>query len=355
MDIMSQRNGKIQMANDFKYPFIIAEMSGNHNQSLDRALRIVDAAAEAGVDAVKLQTYTADTMTIDSNRPEFIIDDPKSLWYGRKLYDLYKEAHTPWEWHKPIFERCKERGVMGFSTPFDNTAVDFLESLSVPMYKIASFEIVDIPLIKKVASTGKPMLISTGMATVEEIQEAVDAARNSGCKDITLLKCTSTYPADPKNSNILTITDMEKRFKCKVGISDHTLGIGAAIASIALGSVVIEKHFTLSRAEGGVDSTFSMEPDEMKQLVMESKNACEALGKSFYGPTENERDSLKFRRSLYAVKDIKKGEKFTEENIRSIRPGYGLSPKYYNKILGRQVARSIKRGNPILLEDVANQ
>ncbi len=336
-------------------PFIIAEMSGNHNQSLDRALQIVDAAAEAGVDAVKLQTYTADTMTIDSDRPEFIIDDPKSLWCGRKLYDLYKEAHTPWEWHKPIFERCKERGVMGFSTPFDDTAVEFLESLSVLMYKIASFEIVDIPLIKKVASTGKPMLISTGMATVEEIQEAVDAARSGGCEDITLLKCTSTYPADPKNSNILMIPDMKERFGCRVGISDHTMGVGVSVASVGLGAEVIEKHFTIRRSDGGVDSAFSMEPEEMKHLVRECKNAYLSLGEIKYGPINAEKDSLKFRRSLYAVKDIEKGETFTEENIRSIRPGCGLSPKYYSQIIGKRASKEIRRGCPIAFDSYEQQ
>lgn len=336
-------------------PFIIAEMSGNHNQSLDRALQIVDAAAEAGVDAVKLQTYTADTMTIDSDRPEFIIDDPKSLWCGRKLYDLYKEAHTPWEWHKPIFERCKERGVMGFSTPFDDTAVEFLESLSVLMYKIASFEIVDIPLIKKVASTGKPMLISTGMATVEEIQEAVDAARSGGCEDITLLKCTSTYPADPKNSNILMIPDMKERFGCRVGISDHTMGVGVSVASVGLGAEVIEKHFTIRRSDGGVDSAFSMEPEEMKHLVRECKNAYLSLGEIKYGPINAEKDSLKFRRSLYAVKDIEKGETFTEENIRSIRPGYGLNPKYYSQIIGKRASKEIRRGCPIAFDRYEQQ
>lgn len=336
-------------------PFIIAEMSGNHNQSLDRALQIVDAAAEAGVDAVKLQTYTADTMTIDSDRPEFIIDDPKSLWYGRKLYDLYKEAHTPWEWHKDIFDRCRQKGIIGFSTPFDATAVDFLESLGNPIYKIASFEIVDIPLIKKAASTGKPLIMSTGMASVEEIQEAADAARGAGCKDITLLKCTSTYPASPENSNILTIPDMKNKFGCNVGLSDHTVGTGVAVAAVALGATVIEKHFTLSRADGGVDSAFSMEPAEMKRLVEDCRNASLSLGSVKYGPTEAEKPSLKLRRSLYAVKDIKKGETFTEENIRSIRPGYGLNPKYYSQIIGKRASKEIRRGCPIAFDRYEQQ
>lgn len=331
-------------------PFIIAEMSGNHNHSLERALKIVDAAAEAGVDALKIQTYTADTMTLDINRGEFVIDDPKSLWNGRTLYDLYKEAATPWEWHKDIFDRCRQKGIIGFSTPFDSTAVDFLESLGNPIYKIASFEIVDIPLIKKAALTGKPLIMSTGMASIEEIQDAVDSARSAGCKDITLLKCTSTYPASAEDSNILTIQDMKKKFGCNVGLSDHTVGTGVAVASVALGASVIEKHFTLSRADGGVDSAFSMEPAEMKKLVEDSRNAALSLGSVKYGPTDAEKPSLKFRRSLYAVKDIKKGEKFTEENIRSIRPGYGMSPKYYNKILGKCSAKDIVLGTPLTSE-----
>ena len=330
-----------------KAPFVIAEISGNHNQSLERALKIVDAATEAGVDALKLQTYTAGTMTLDIKEKGFVIDDPKSLWYGRSLYDLYKEAYTPWEWHKPIFERCRERGIIGFSTPFDETAVDFLEELDVPCYKIASFELVDLPLIEKVASTGKPIIMSTGMATIKEIEEAVNTARKAGCKDIVLLKCTSTYPASPDNTNILTILDMKKRFKCQVGISDHTLGIGVSVASVALGVTVIEKHFTLSRKEGGVDAAFSMEPDEMAELIKETKRAWQALGKVSYGPTKAEKKSLIFRRSLYVVKDIKKGERISQENVRSIRPGNGLAPKYYNSIIGEKVSRNCKRGTPV--------
>lgn len=331
-------------------PFIIAEMSGNHNQSLNRALAIVDAAAKAGVDVVKLQTYTADTMTIDCDKEDFIINDPKSLWNGKKLYDLYKEAHTPWEWHKPIFDRCKELGIICFSTPFDETAVDFLESLNVPCYKVASFEIVDIPLIQKIASTGKPVLISTGMATVEEIEEAIKAAKDGGCEDIILLKCTSSYPASPENSNILTIPDMHERFNCEVGLSDHTLGIGTAIASVAIGATVIEKHFTLSRADGGVDSTFSMEPEEMKQLVEEVNKAWQSLGNISYGPTEEEKKSLIFRRSLYVVKDMKAGEILTKDNLRAIRPGYGLFPKYYDEFIGKKVKKDIKKGTPLIID-----
>jgi pseudaminic acid synthase len=325
-------------------PFIIAEMSGNHNQSLNRALAIVDAAADAGVQAVKIQTYTADTMTIDVGTGEFYIKDPKSLWKGSSLYKLYQRAYTPWEWHKPIFERCQRKGLIGFSSPFDGSAVDFLEGLNVPCYKIASFELVDIPLIKRVAATGKPIIMSTGMATVAEIKDAVKAAKGAGCRDIVLLKCTSSYPATPQNSNVLSIPDLARRFDCLVGLSDHTLGIGAAVASVALGASVIEKHFTLSRSDGGVDSAFSLEPGEMKLLVEETHRAWQALGKISYGPTEQDKKSLIFRRSVYAVRDIEIGERFTTDNIRVIRPGLGLLPKYYEHILGKKARRSVKRG-----------
>jgi pseudaminic acid synthase len=331
-------------------PFIIAEMSGNHNQSLERALEIVEAAAKAGVDALKIQTYTADTMTLNMENPEFKIEDPDSLWKGSTLYQLYQQAYTPWEWHKPIFDKCRELGIIPFSTPFDETAVDFLEELDVPMYKIASFENNDIPLIKKVASTGKPMIISTGMATVAELDETIRVAREAGCKDLVLLKCTSTYPASPKNTNILTIPHMRELFNCQVGLSDHTMGVGVAVASVALGATVIEKHFTLSRADGGVDSAFSMEPEEMKALVIETERAWQALGEVKYGPTEKEKASLKFRRSIYVAKDIKAGEKFTKENIRVIRPGYGLAPKYYEQLLGKQAKVNIKAGTPLTLD-----
>ena len=338
-----------------KPPFIIAEMSGNHNQSIERALAIVEAAVKAGVNALKLQTYTAGTMTLDIREKGFIIDDPKSLWYGRSLYDLYKEAYTPWEWHRPIFDRCKELGIIGFSTPFDETAVDFLETLDVPCYKIASFELVDIPLIEKVASTRKPIFMSTGMATAKEIEEAVRAARGVGCREIILLKCTSTYPASPENTNILTIPDMKKRFKCQVGISDHTLGLGVAVASIALGTTVVVKHFTLSRKDGGVDSAFSMEPDEMRMLVKEAHRAWQALGKIKYGPTQAEKKSLVFRRSLYVVKDMKKDEVVTKDNVKSIRPGFGSPPKYLRQIIGKRINKNAKRGTPAdlrMIDDV---
>lgn len=328
-------------------PFIIAEMSGNHNQSLERALAIVDAAAVAGAHAIKLQTYTADTMTLDISKREFFIEDPNSLWKGRSLYDLYHEAHTPWEWHKPIFDRCKELGLIYFSTPFDDSSVDFLEELDIPCYKIASFENTDIPLIKKVAATGKPMIISTGMATVAELDETVRAAREAGCNDIVLLKCTSTYPANPENTNILTIPHMRELFGCEVGLSDHTIGIGVAVAAVALGATVIEKHFTLCRDDGGVDSRFSMEPEELKSLVNETERAWQALGRVNYGVDGKEGMSLKFRRSLYVVKDMKAGDKLTEENLRAIRPGAGLPPKYLWNLLGKRVNRDIKSGTPL--------
>lgn len=328
-------------------PFVIAEMSGNHNQSLERALKIVDAAAKTGAHALKIQTYTADTMTLDLDEGEFFISDPNSLWMGKSLYKLYQDAYTPWEWHKPIFDRCRELGIIGFSTPFDDTAVDFLETLDVPCYKIASFENTDIPLIRKVAATGKPMIISTGMATVAEVDETVRAAREVGCNDLILLKCTSTYPSTAENTNIQTIPHMRELFNCEVGLSDHTMGTGVSVASVAIGATVIEKHFTLSRADGGVDSTFSMEPPEMAMLVVESERAWQALGQVSYGPTEKEKNSLVFRRSLYIVEDIKAGELVTRENLRSIRPGYGLPPKYLDKVLGKTVKQDVKRGTAL--------
>lgn len=328
-------------------PFIIAEMSGNHNQSLERALEIVEAAAVTGAHALKIQTYTADTMTLDLDEGEFFISDPNSLWKGKSLYKLYQEAYTPWEWHKPIFDRSKELGMIAFSTPFDETAVDFLESLDVPCYKIASFENTDLPLIRKVAATGKPIILSTGMATVAELDETVRAAREAGCKDIILLKCTSTYPATPENTNILTIPHMRELFQCEVGLSDHTMGIGVAVASVALGSTVIEKHFTFKRADGGVDSIFSMEPEEMKSLVFETKRAWQSLGEISYGPTDKEIASLQYRRSLYVAQDMKAGDTFTKENLRAIRPGFGLPPKYYDIFRGKRIKKGAKKGTPV--------
>lgn len=331
-------------------PFIIAEMSGNHNQSLDRALAIVEAAAKCGAHALKLQTYTADTMTLDLAQDEFFIDDPSSLWSGKSLHKLYQEAYTPWEWHAPIFERARSFGMIPFSTPFDATAVDFLERLDAPCYKIASFENTDLPLIRRVAATGKPMIMSTGMATAAEIDEAVRAARAAGCKDLVLLKCTSTYPATPSDTNLLTIPHMRALFNCEVGLSDHTFGIGASVASVALGATVIEKHFTLARAHGGVDSTFSMEPDEMAALVIETERAWMALGDVFYGPTEKEGKSLTFRRSLYVAEDLAAGDVLSESNLRIIRPGLGLPPKYFESLLGKRVGRPVRRGTPMTWE-----
>lgn len=328
-------------------PFIVAELSGNHKNSLDRAIQLVEAAAEAGVDAVKLQTYTADTMTLNLKSKDFVISDPKSLWDGRSLYELYQEANTPWEWHEPIFKRCRELGVLAFSTPFDETAVDFLEQLKVPFYKIASFENQDIPLIQKIARTKKPLIVSCGMSRKEEIQESVLAARAAGVQDLILLKCTSTYPASPQDTHLLTIPDMRESFKCLVGLSDHTMGVGASVAAVALGAVFIEKHFCLSRAEGGVDSAFSLEPAELKSLVVESRRAWEALGHISYGPTKSEKASLQFRRSLYFVRDLEKGQKIGKEDVRNIRPGFGLAPKAISEVIGRRVNKDIQRGMPV--------
>ena len=328
-------------------PYLIAEMSGNHNQSIDRALAIVDAAAEAGADAVKLQTYTAQTMTLQLSTPGFIVNDPSSLWCGRQLYDLYKEAHTPWEWHKPIMDRARHHGMECFRTPFDASAVDFLESLGVSAYKIASFECTDLPLIRKVASTGKPMLISVGMASLAEIDNAVTTARHGGCRDLVLLKCTSTYPATPENTNVRTIAHMQGAFGCDVGLSDHTMGLGAAIAAIALGAVLIEKHFTTCRADGGVDAAFSMEPHEFKALRDESERAWQSLGQIQYGISQIERKSLQFRRSLYVVENISTGERLTQKNVRAIRPGLGMPPEHLEHVLGLTADRDIPRGTPL--------
>lgn len=325
-------------------PFIIAEMSGNHNQSLERALAIVDAAAEAGADAIKLQTYTADTMTLPG---AFTIEDENSLWKGRELYDLYQEAYTPWEWHKPIFERAEARGIFAFSSPFDETAVDFLEELGAPAYKIASFENTDHPLIRKVAATGKPVIISTGAATVSELDEAVRVLRAAGCEQFIMLKCTSTYPATPANTNLVTIPHMRDLFNVQVGLSDHTMGVGAPVAAVALGATVIEKHFTLSRADGGVDAAFSLEPAELLTLVVETERAWEALGYVQYGVQRAEEKSRLFKRSVYVAKEIKAGDTFTRENIRVIRPGLGLAPKFYEGLIGKTAKQDLKAGTPL--------
>jgi len=328
-------------------PYLIAEMSGNHNQSIDRALAIVDAAAASGADAIKLQTYTAETMTLDVHGPGFVIEDKGSLWSGRQLFDLYKEAYTPWEWHAPIMKRAAERGLHCFSSPFDETAVDFLQSLDVPAYKIASFENTDLPLIRKVASTGKPMIISTGMASLAEIDEAVRTARGAGCTQLVLLKCTSTYPATPENTNLRTIASMRENFNCELGLSDHTMGTGVAVASVALGATVIEKHFTLRRADGGVDSAFSLEPEEFAQLRTEADRAWQSLGEVIYGGTQAEEKSRAFRRTLHIAQDMKKGDRLTRDNLRIVRPGFGLAPKYFEILLGKNVNKDVKKGTPM--------
>ena len=333
-------------------PFVIAEMSGNHNQSLERALAIVEAAAHSGAHAIKLQTYTADTMTLDMRGGSFEISDPDSLWAGQNLHDLYMQAHTPWEWHKPIMERARELGMICFSSPFDETAVDFLEDLDAPAYKIASFENNYLPLIEKAASTGKPLIISTGMASLGELDEAVRTAYDAGCTQLVLLKCTSTYPASPENTNIRTIPHLRDLFHSEVGLSDHTMGIGVAIAAVACGASVIEKHFTLSRAEGGVDSAFSMEPDELKMLMEESNKAWKALGTVCYGPTQAEKRSLIFRRSIYAATDIQKGEQFTNRNIRIVRPGNGAPPSLYSSLIGKAARKAYKKGEPLSIKNL---
>ena len=328
-------------------PFIIAEMSGNHNQSLERALNIVEAAAKTGAQAIKLQTFTADTITLDVHDKEFKIQDEKSLWNGKSLHKLYAEAYTPWEWHAPIMKRAEELGMVCFSSPFDETAVDFLEELDVPAYKIASFENIHLPLIRKVAATGKPLIISTGMATIAELHEAVTAAREAGCKNLILLKCTSTYPALPANSNIATIPHMRELFQCQVGLSDHTMGTGVSVAAVTLGATVIEKHFTLRRSDGGVDSAFSLEPEEMEALVTETERAWQALGVIRYGATDAEKKSLVFRRSLYISVDITKGTVLSSDNVRCVRPGLGLPPKYYDQVIGLKVNQDLMKGTPL--------
>ena len=325
-------------------PFIIAEMSGNHNRSLGRALELVDTAAQAGAHALKIQTYTADTMTLDIDDGDFFISDPKSLWNGSSLYKLYQQAYTPWEWHKPIFDHAAMRGMIAFSTPFDGTAVDFLESLGVPCYKIASFENTDLPLIRKVAATGKPVIISTGMASLAELDQSVSAAREAGAKDLILLKCTSTYPATPENTNVLTIPHMRQLFGCEIGLSDHTMGVGTSVAATALGATVIEKHFTLRRADGGVDSAFSMEPEELASLVVETERAWQSLGKVRYGATEAEEKSKVFRRSIYITRDLKAGDVLGDDNVRIIRPGFGLPPSELERIMGKTIRQDAKRG-----------
>jgi len=331
-------------------PFIIAEMSGNHNQSLEKAMSIVKAAADTGAHAIKLQTYTPDTLTIDHKGGLFDIKDEKSLWKGRNLYELYQEAMTPYEWHKPIFEFARELGIICFSTPFDENAVDMLDELGSPCHKIASFENNHHPLLKKIAATGKPVIMSTGISTLADIDESVGVLRQNGTKDLVLLKCTSTYPATPESTNLLTIPNMKDVFGCEAGLSDHTMGIGAAVAAVALGARVIEKHFCLSRAEGGVDSAFSLEPDEFRSLVIETERAYLALGEVQYGIQEAEKKSKSFKRSVYVVKDITAGEPFTAENIRIIRPGDGLHPRFFEMLLGRKATKDYLRGTPLNMD-----
>ena len=328
-------------------PYIVAELSGNHGGSLERALQIVDAVAEAGADALKLQTYTAETMTIDADGDDFLISEPASLWHGRRLYELYEEAHTPWEWHETIFERARSNGLAAFSAPFDTTAVDFLETLDVPAHKIASFEATDLTLVRHAASTGKPMIISTGLATASEVETAVIAAQEAGCQDLLVFKCTSAYPTSPRDSNLATIEHLRQLTDVLVGLSDHTLGIGAAIAAVALGAVAVEKHVTYSRRDETIDSAFSLEPAELGQLVAECRRAWEAVGTVHYGPTEAERDSLRLRRSLYVVEDVTTGAELTRHNVRSIRPGYGLPPARLEDVLGMRVTCDIPRGTPL--------
>ncbi|SNY56039.1 N-acetylneuraminate synthase [Arsukibacterium tuosuense] len=328
-------------------PFIIAELSGNHDQSLDKALLMVEAAAMCGADAIKLQTYTPDTITLDVHDNEFYIDNPDSLWHGSSLYNLYKQAMTPWEWHKPLFDRANELGMLAFSSPFDLTAVDYLEQLDVPCYKIASFENIDHGLIAAVARTGKPVIVSTGMATQAELAEAVDVLQRNGCRDIILLKCTSNYPARPIDANLHTIPHLAALFGCQVGLSDHTAGIGVSVAAVALGATVIEKHFVLDRSEGGIDAAFSMEPAEFNLLVSECRKAKDALGKVHYGCTAKEIASRIHRRSLYIAKDMQAGDIFTADNLRSVRPGLGLEPKYLPQFLGRKVKQDVVMGTPL--------
>jgi N-acetylneuraminate synthase len=336
-----------EIGSDFA-PYIIAEMSANHNGDLNVALRIIEEAKRAGADAIKIQTYRPDTITLKSDLPDFQITD--GLWTGRTLYDLYEWAHTPWEWHKSLFEHARKLGITIFSSPFDNTAVDLLEELNAPAYKIASFEAVDLPLIKYVASTGKPMIISTGMADAEEIQEAINAAREGGCKELAILHCVSGYPAPAEDYNLRTITDIKTRFGLVTGLSDHTLDNTTAITSIALGASIIEKHFTLDRNGGGPDDSFSLEPAGLTALCRDSKTAWHALGQVDYGRKSSEQSNIKFRRSLYFVKDMQAGDIITEDSVRSVRPGFGLAPKYLDEVIGRKIKKSIKANTAVTLD-----
>ena len=332
-------------------PYVIAEMSANHNGSLETALALIDAAKRAGADAVKIQTYTPDTITLDSDLPDFRITG--GLWDGRTLHDLYREAHTPWAWHAPLFAHAATLGITIFSSPFDTTAVDLLEKLNAPAYKIASFEAVDLPLIKYVAATGKPMIISTGMADAEEIREAVEAARAGGCKELAILHCVSGYPAPASDYNLRTIPDMIERYCLVTGLSDHTLDNTTAIASVALGASIIEKHFTLDRSAGGPDDRFSLEPDDLAALCRGARTAWESLGRVDYGRKSSEQGNVQFRRSLYFVKDLAAGAVITGDAVRSVRPGFGLAPKHLDDVLGRKTARAVKANTPVTFESMA--
>jgi len=339
------------MKSDKKVLFV-AELSANHNQSLDRAMEILDSVARAGASAVKLQTYTPETMTLPISSQAFVVSDTSSPWFGRSLFDLYAEAMTPWEWHKPLFERIIELGMIPFSSPFDRSAVDFLENLDCPIYKIASFELVDLPLIGYASATGKPLIISTGMGSLQEIADAVDAAREAGCEDITLLKTTSSYPASPEHSNLMTMVELANIFDVKVGISDHTLGIGASLAAVTLGASVVEKHVTISRSDGGVDSQFSMEPEEFEVLVREAKVARQALGTVSFGPSLGDEGSLAFRRSLYVSQDVSVGDEVSAENVRAVRPGFGMPVKMLASVTGMRFSADLIAGTPLTFSDL---
>lgn len=328
-------------------PFIIAELSGNHNQQLDLALQMVEAAAKAGADAIKLQTFTADSMTLDVDNEHFVIQEKDSLWQGETLHALYQKAATPYEWHRPLFDKAKSLGMLAFSSPFDEQAVDFLNDLDVPCFKIASFELTDLPLIRKAASKRKPLIMSTGMASLSEIEQAVSVAKEAGCHEIILLKCTSTYPAEPTQSNILTIPHLRDAFGCQVGLSDHTAGVGVSVAAVALGATVVEKHFVLDRQSGGVDAAFSLEPDELASLVVETQRAHQALGQVTYGGTQAEEKSKQYRRSIYVSEDIPQGKVLSADNLRIVRPAHGLAPKNWDKVLGKVTKQNLLKGTPL--------
>ncbi|MFA3790627.1 pseudaminic acid synthase [Aliiglaciecola sp. SL4] len=331
-------------------PFIIAELSGNHSQNFELAIAMVEAAAEAGAHAIKLQTYTADSMTLNVDSVDFVIQEKDSLWHGEALHGLYAKACTPYEWHSRLFARAKELGMEAFSSPFDEGAVDFLETLEVPCYKVASFELTDIPLIRKAAATGKPLIMSTGMATLGEIEDAIECAKKAGCQDIILLKCTSTYPAEPSNTNLVTIPHLQDAFNTQVGLSDHTAGIGVSIASVALGATVIEKHFVLDRNAGGVDAAFSLEPDELKSLVQESERGFAAMGEVTYGGSAAEEKSKHYRRSIFVSADVQQGQVLTRDNLRIVRPASGLAPKHWDSVLGKVAKQDLPAGTALSWE-----